>query len=78
MKLKAGKAYKIFHPNGGGEKEKIHIDYILDNPTNELWYYKIIVYRACSKFKKRWRFYASTYFSIAAHNNWNLNELESL
>ena len=30
--LEAGKSYKIRHPKGGFKSDKVHVDYVLDDP----------------------------------------------
>ncbi len=64
LKIKAGKSYNIILPNSGYLRTKTHIDYILDNPKNEMWDRKLIICR-------NWgRFQCLEYWELAIYNDW--------
>jgi hypothetical protein len=71
LMVESGKSYKLRHPNGAGDKDRLHIDYILDNPTNSHWSYKLVVCRYWGKHKQRWFHYTYPYFSLAIYNDWD-------
>lgn len=77
LMIEAGKSYNLRHPNGVGKYDKLHIDYILDNPTNSHWSHKLIVCRYWGKHKQRWFYYTYLYFSMAIYNDWYYGEDES-
>lgn len=79
MEIKAGKTYNIFDKHGSGVKRKVHIDFILNNPTIEAdWQhiddYKLVVYRVWLKYKRRWQFYVDPYYILCIYNDWKYNK----
>jgi hypothetical protein len=80
MEIKAGKSYHIHTPNSNSfeKKSKVHIDYILDNPSLDPIYkdiddYKLIVYRIWIKHKKCFKHYINPYYILCLWNNWPYN-----
>lgn len=71
LMVEAGKSYRLKHPNSVGRDDKLHIDYILDNPTNSHWSYKLVVCRHWGKYVQRWFFHTYPYFSLAIYNDWD-------
>lgn len=71
LMVESGKSYRLRHPNGAGDKDRLHIDYILDNPTNSHLSYKLVVCRYWEKHKQRWFYYTYPYFSLAIYNDWD-------
>ena len=77
MQIKAGRVYKIKIPNYGRDKVKVHIDYILDNPTlskhtDDPTYvgHLLVVYRAWIKHKRYWKHWVEPYYVLCMWNDW--------
>jgi hypothetical protein len=70
LKVAAGKSYKIHHRNSGIDPEKVHIDYVLDNPNYSHWASKLIVCRVWGRRRQRWHRYVYEYWQLAIANNW--------
>ena len=78
MKIKAGKSYYMRTPHGEYNKPpKVHIDYILDDPTfvgskDDPNYddNKLIVYRIWIMHKRYWGYYIDKYYSLCIFNDW--------
>lgn len=74
LKIKAGKSYVIFDPNGYGQKkEKLHIESIIPHCASNNLASSIIVYRVWFKTKRYWKYYAEPYTTFAIWNNWERN-----
>ena len=79
MKIEAGKSYRILHPKGDYHKKtKVHIDFILDDPTLAEWKddpeypdHMLIVYRVWRKHSRRWMRYIVPYWELAYWNEWD-------
>lgn len=80
IRFQQGKSYHVRHPNGNFKPVKIHVDYVLENPTidisdelpipEELFNYKLIVYRVWIKHKKYWKFYVEPFWKFCLYNDW--------
>lgn len=68
LRVDSGKAYKINIV--GRSNVKTHIDYILDNPTDEGWDTVLIIGRIWLKRKRRWHHFAEPYWVLAIWNKW--------
>ena len=70
MKLKANKSYyfdAVNVPHG----RKIHVDYIVNNPTDpDCEDCKLIVFRYWSKYKQRWIWEVEPYWVLCIYNKW--------
>lgn len=79
MKIQAGKSYHLRIPNMGGPKPpKVHIDYVLDDPSLDPMYkdiddYKLIVYRVWYKHKKYFKHCIEPYYVLCIWNDWPYN-----
>lgn len=76
LEIEAGKSYKLYHPNGSGYGEKLHIDYILENPLNGRSSMQLIVCRHWNKNRKRWYYYTYQYYRLAIYNGWEYKDLK--
>ena len=70
----AGKSYKVKNPRGDFKPTKIHVEYVLDNPTlsaeENTVYNKLIVYRVWLKHKKYWKHYITPFWDFCIYNDW--------
>ncbi|MCK9430614.1 MAG: hypothetical protein M0R17_11500 [Candidatus Omnitrophica bacterium] len=76
FEIKAGKYYKLKHPHSIRSVDNLHIDYILDNPTDNTWECSLVVCRCWNKHKRRWFYYLYEYYTLAIYNDWNYKENE--
>lgn len=70
LRIEVGKAYKLKHPEDAGNADKLHIDYILDNPTSDNVYDKLIVCRFWGRKRMCWCHFVWKYSTLAMYNNW--------
>jgi hypothetical protein len=79
MEIQAGKSYNIKTPHTDSIKRvrKVHIDYILDDPTltqykDDPYYdeHKLVVYRVWIKHKGYWARYIDKYYVLCMWNDW--------
>jgi len=70
LEIEAGKTYNIRTPLSY-KKSKVHVDYILDNPTEPgAQYCTLIVYRIWLFRKRRWEHQCHPYYVLAIPNEW--------
>jgi hypothetical protein len=70
FRVKVGKSYRLRYPDGGVGKDKVHIDYILDNSVYSALCYKLVVCRVWGRKSQRWRYYVYPYYVLAIYNEW--------
>ncbi len=68
FKIEAGKSYKLSHPEDAGKADKLHIDYILDNPTSNNPNDKLVVCRFWGRKRIGWCYFVWKYSTLALHN----------
>jgi hypothetical protein len=73
LKVAPGRSFKLRHP-GTFEIVKLHVDFVLDNPTSDLCYNKLVVCRRWLKHKKRWSYDVFPYYVLAIHNDWKYRD----
>ena len=71
LQIEAGKSYKLRHSKGGGDPEKLHIDYILPNSLSpDCWSCQLVVCRVWGTNRQKWFRYVYEYWQLAICNNW--------
>lgn len=73
FQIEPGKSYHLRTPDFWDKK--VHIDYIIKNPTEpELWQLNLVIYRIWLFRKKRWEHRCDPYYVLAIYNKWDYNE----
>ena len=72
MNIQAGKSYHLHSPHFGFQNNgnKVHIDYILDNPKHDGKNSKLIISRVWLKHKKRQHWSVDPYYVWCIWNKW--------
>lgn len=70
LKIETGKSYKLKHKDDLWKGDKLHIDFILDNPKSNKWWHKLVVYRYWSKKYQDWSFNICSYETLCVFNEW--------